>query len=63
MIFSFQSSPQGPLDLMPGLRLMLRPVDQQVALFDLTWNLSEFDSGLDGTLEYSTDVFAPATAA
>ncbi|HEX3531337.1 MAG TPA: amino acid adenylation domain-containing protein, partial [Thermoanaerobaculia bacterium] len=62
VIFTFQSSPQGPLDLMPGLRLMLREVDQQVSLFDLTWNLSEFESGLDGTLEYSTDVFASATA-
>jgi len=62
VIFSFQSSPQGPLDLLPGLRLQLRPVDQQVSLFDLTWNLTEYAGGLEGALEYSTDVFEPATA-
>ncbi|HEY2739513.1 MAG TPA: condensation domain-containing protein, partial [Thermoanaerobaculia bacterium] len=63
VIFTLQSTPSGPLDLMPGLRLMLRPVDQQISLFDLTWNLSETGrGGLDGNLEYSTDVFAPATA-
>jgi amino acid adenylation domain-containing protein len=62
VIFSFQSSPQGPLDLLPGLRLKLRPVEQQVSLFDLTWNLSEYAGGLEGALEYSTDVFEPATA-
>ena len=63
IIFSFQSAGAGLLDLLPGLRLALRPLDQRVSVFDLTWSLDEFDGRLGGALEYQHRPLRAATAA
>jgi amino acid adenylation domain-containing protein len=57
VLFALQADPQ-PLRL-PGVRAELLAVDPGTAKFDLTMNLS----GLSGYLEYSTDLFEPATVA
>jgi amino acid adenylation domain-containing protein len=53
-----------PLELpqMQDLRLKLFPIDTQTAKFDLALTLSPTGEGLDAALEYSTDIFAEATA-
>jgi|GEM_PF-2257812 len=44
-----------------GLRLTLSEADIQVAPFDLTWNLWEYEGRMEGTLLYNTDLFDPST--
>ncbi|MFI1913054.1 amino acid adenylation domain-containing protein [Nocardia sp. NPDC020380] len=44
----------------PGLRVDLEPVVRDTSQFDLTFDLREGESGLDGTLTYATDLFDEA---
>ncbi|MEV6694568.1 amino acid adenylation domain-containing protein [Micromonospora sp. NPDC051196] len=48
---------------LPGLRAEPEPVGGVGAKFDLTFNLSEDGDGVDGELEYRTDLFDRSTAA
>ncbi len=55
-----QNAPVGSLEIEA---LCLRPMGDTgtLAKFDLTLNLSEYDGGLVGTVEYATDLFDAAT--
>lgn len=44
-----------------GLRTTLLPIATDTAKFDLTLTLYETDAGLDGAMEYSTELFEDAT--
>jgi amino acid adenylation domain-containing protein len=56
VMFSLQDALTTNLKL-PGLTLHLSPVDTKTAMFDLTLDLIETESGLAGRLEYNTDLF------
>ncbi|MGF7036758.1 hypothetical protein J2T17_007834, partial [Paenibacillus mucilaginosus] len=56
-----QNAPLPELEL-EGLRLSAFEVDNGTTKFDLTLTLSEDERGLNGTLEYSTDLFKEETA-
>ncbi|MFJ1753590.1 amino acid adenylation domain-containing protein [Kitasatospora sp. NPDC088134] len=53
---------------LPGLRVAEQPVRTGISKFDLTFSFTERrdgagrPAGLDGTLEFATDLFEPATA-
>ncbi|MFJ5228432.1 amino acid adenylation domain-containing protein [Kitasatospora sp. NPDC088391] len=53
---------------LPGLRVAEQPVRTGISKFDLTFSFTERrdgagrPAGLDGVLEFATDLFAPATA-
>ncbi|MEV5015470.1 non-ribosomal peptide synthetase/type I polyketide synthase [Streptomyces sp. NPDC053780] len=49
--------------VLPGLRVEPEPVGGVNAKFDLTFNFSETDDGVDGSLEYRTDLFDASTVA
>ena len=53
-----QNTPSTELTL-PGLTLSAIPVDNRTAKFDLLLNIAESKSGLNGSLEYNTDLFTP----
>ncbi|NMO13901.1 non-ribosomal peptide synthase/polyketide synthase [Pyxidicoccus fallax] len=61
-LLALQNMPMGPLRL-PGLTLSLRELDTPAAKFDLSVFFTETPQGLDGTLEYSTELFEPRTMA
>ncbi len=56
-----QDGSRQTLDL-PGLRLSPMSLGGDLILFDLTLSVVEAPSGLLGTIEYSSDLFDPATA-
>lgn len=56
VMFVLQNVPRETLDL-PGLKLSPVAVTGTVAKFDLTLLMQESDAGLDGYLEYNTDLF------
>ncbi|WP_229799492.1 amino acid adenylation domain-containing protein [Couchioplanes azureus] len=65
VMLALQNTPEHDVSL-PGLDTGVQPVDLDVAKFDLTWNLTErraggTPQGIDGVVEYRTDLFAPAT--
>ncbi|HYX24398.1 MAG TPA: amino acid adenylation domain-containing protein, partial [Thermoanaerobaculia bacterium] len=60
VLFVFHNVPSGPLAL-PGLELKAAPVPTATTKFDLTFTLVEMERGLEGTLEYSRDLFDPGT--
>jgi len=60
VMFVLQNVPTGSLELV-GLSLTPLEPESVVAQFDLTLSMEETDQGLDGTLEYSTDLFGAAT--
>ncbi|HSF42721.1 MAG TPA: amino acid adenylation domain-containing protein [Thermoanaerobaculia bacterium] len=55
-----QSAPLPPLSL-PGLEIAGLPIHSGTAKFDLTVSWMEEETGLAGALEYSVDLFEPAT--
>ncbi len=57
-----QNAPAETLEL-PGLTLETLAAESGAAKFDLTLSFAETAAGLDGFLEYSTDLFDEATAA
>ncbi|MFZ6028858.1 MAG: condensation domain-containing protein, partial [Chloroflexota bacterium] len=60
VMFVLQNTPQEVTEL-SGLSLETLPIDQQMAKFDLTLSLTEFEQGLMGDLEYNTDLFDSET--
>jgi amino acid adenylation domain-containing protein len=62
VMFVLQNAPAAPPALGPAT---LSPVlvDTGTAMFDLTLSLTPTSAGLEGALEYATDLFEPATAA
>ncbi|TNV64185.1 non-ribosomal peptide synthase/polyketide synthase, partial [Corallococcus exiguus] len=60
--FTFQNAPVDALDL-PGLRLELRGGEITTAKFDLDFSLQERNGAFSGDLNFSTDLFEPATVA
>jgi amino acid adenylation domain-containing protein len=60
VMFSLENDPTPTIDL-PGLRLQRIQVGNETAKFDLGLSVGETGQGLTGSLEYSTDLFEPAT--
>ncbi|HWY76205.1 MAG TPA: amino acid adenylation domain-containing protein [Verrucomicrobiae bacterium] len=61
-MFIFQNTPMPPREI-EGVRLIPFEVHNGTAKFDLTLNLSETRDGLDGWIEYATDLFKPESMA
>lgn len=59
-MFAFQSTPMPVLGL-PGLSLSVQTVDNGTAMFDLTVSVEQTASGLQGYLQYDSDLFEAAT--
>ncbi|MFB9903358.1 non-ribosomal peptide synthase/polyketide synthase [Allokutzneria oryzae] len=57
----FDNNADAELDL-PGLRARIAEVDTGVAKFDLTFHLEETPSGVDGSVQFATDLFDRSTA-
>ncbi|MCE9671193.1 amino acid adenylation domain-containing protein [Myxococcus stipitatus] len=62
VMFVLQNAPLGPLE-MPGLTQTRLPADRGASIYDLTLSLQETAEGFEGLLEFSTDLFEPATSA
>jgi amino acid adenylation domain-containing protein len=60
VMFALQNAPQEPL-MLPGLTFSPLEVDGRTAKFDLTLSLVEVGRGLEGIVEYNTDLFEAAT--
>ncbi|MEL7406747.1 MAG: amino acid adenylation domain-containing protein, partial [Cyanobacteria bacterium J06558_2] len=60
VMFVLQNAPMSELEL-PGLTLTSVESTSETAKFDLTLYMSETESGLSGSFEYSTDLFESAT--
>jgi non-ribosomal peptide synthetase component F len=58
--FVLQNAPTPDLE-MAGLRLSLMEAHSGTAKFDLLFNIWEVEEGLFGLIEYSTELFEPAT--
>ncbi len=61
-LFALQNLPVRPRGLPGGLRMEGLGLDRQAAKFDLSLYLTETGGGIDGTLEYNTDLFDRTTA-
>ncbi|XYI03749.1 amino acid adenylation domain-containing protein [Sorangium sp. So ce1128] len=62
VMFALQNAPAQPISI-PGLTLTSLEVDSATAKFDLTLSLTDTAEGIEGTLEYNTDLFDARTAA
>ncbi len=62
VMFVFQNAPIPPLEL-PGLKMTPLYAEGDSAKFDITFVLRESDNGLDGHIEYNTDLFDSETIA
>ncbi len=60
VMFVLQNAPMSALEL-PGLTLSSVESESATAQFDLTLQITETKSGLDGTIEYNTDLFEAST--
>jgi amino acid adenylation domain-containing protein len=60
VMFVLRNAPQAPLTL-PNLTLQLMEAHSATAKFDLTLSITEAGQELQGSLEYSTDLFEAAT--
>jgi amino acid adenylation domain-containing protein len=58
--FALQNTSAEPLSL-PGIKSLYMEVDTETAKFDLTLDLRETESGLEGYLEYDASIFSEAT--
>ena len=56
VMFIFQNTPGSALEI-PGLQLSPMQIDSGKSMFDLTLSMTEESRGLQGTLEYNTDLF------
>ena len=54
--FVFQNAPLQPLEL-PGLTLQPLPAEGRTAQFDVALSLQESEQGIEGHLDYNTDLF------
>ena len=61
VVFSLQNAPMPEVNL-PELSLSGLDTQSGTAKFDLTLTMMPVDNRLSGSLEYSTDLFSPATA-
>ncbi|MCP4664371.1 MAG: amino acid adenylation domain-containing protein, partial [bacterium] len=61
VLLVLQNAPAGSRELEPGLAMKLEYLDTGTAKFDLDLVLEEAEEGLEGKLEYSTDLFDPTT--
>ncbi len=61
VVFALQNVPLRSFDL-PGLQLLSFPVPRRTAKFDLTLVMNDSGPVLEGSLEFDTALFAPATA-
>lgn len=59
-VFALQNAPLTPLELQ-GLTLRPLAVDSVTTKFDLTLSMQDTPGGLEGMLEYNTDLFDPGT--
>jgi non-ribosomal peptide synthetase component F len=55
-----QNTPRREIDV-PSLRIETLPIESATAKFDLVLGMEEIDGGMRGTIEYSSDLYAPAT--
>lgn len=62
VVFQLQNTPMQALEL-PDLTLSMVDDENQTAAFDLHLSLMETDGEMIGSLEYSTELFEPATIA
>lgn len=62
VVFQLQNTPMQALEL-PDLTLSMVDDENQTAAFDLHLSLAETDGEIIGSLEYSTELFEPATIA
>jgi amino acid adenylation domain-containing protein len=62
VMFAFQNAPLEPVEL-PGMRVEPLTFDGGTAKFDLLLAMGEGAGGLEGSLEYATDLFDATTAA
>ncbi|WNG46585.1 amino acid adenylation domain-containing protein [Archangium minus] len=62
VLFVLQNAPLEELTL-PGLMLQPLSVEGQTARYELTLSLQETDAGLEGGIEYNTDLFDAETVA
>ena len=60
VMFALQNAPMSVLEL-PDLTLTSIKSDSGTSQFDLTLSMMETESGLEGSFEYNTDLFKPAT--
>jgi amino acid adenylation domain-containing protein/non-ribosomal peptide synthase protein (TIGR01720 family) len=60
VMFVLQNAPFSDMEI-EGLQWTPLPSHSDTAKFDLTLSIQESDQGLTGTLEYSLDLFKPAT--
>jgi amino acid adenylation domain-containing protein len=60
VMFILQNTPLASLEL-PGVTLHPLEIESTTTKFDLVLSLGETANGLEGTAEYSTDLFAPTT--
>ncbi|HZI14651.1 MAG TPA: amino acid adenylation domain-containing protein, partial [Myxococcus sp.] len=60
--FMLANVPLGELSL-PGVAVRREVLETQTSKFDLSLSLTETAEGLEGALEYATDLYAPATVA
>jgi amino acid adenylation domain-containing protein len=56
VMFALQNAPMEDIEF-PGLTVSVLNVDNGTAKFDLTLSMSETNKGLEGRLEYNTDLF------
>ena len=57
VMFVLQNTPQSALDV-DGLEINLEALPHETAKFDLTMTLTETEMGLEGSIEYATDLFS-----
>ncbi|WP_326812222.1 amino acid adenylation domain-containing protein [Streptomyces scopuliridis] len=57
---SLQNTPDEPLDLL-GVQVAPVPVPRETAQFDLTFGFQDHDGSMAAGIEYSTDLFDPAS--
>ncbi|WP_394829367.1 amino acid adenylation domain-containing protein [Pendulispora albinea] len=62
VVFAWQNAPASALAL-PELVLKPEPVETATARFDLSLTLGETDEGIEGSVEYSSDLFDASTIA
>jgi amino acid adenylation domain-containing protein/non-ribosomal peptide synthase protein (TIGR01720 family) len=62
VLFTLQNAPREAMTL-PGLTLRQLGAESGSAKFDLSLGLAESPDGLQGSIEYATDLFDPATIA
>ena len=60
VLFILQNAPMPPLEL-PGLTLTAESVEKDTAKFDITLGLWETERGLEGALNYNSDLYDPTT--